>query len=128
MQMKDFDGVIASVKGLFWLAVIVGAIVIAGQAYDVADHDGWISHSRSTQVKYPHHGWEVGEYVTCAAVDRILNCEDNFLEPGTVREMDVVFWGQVGPKPTIYRCQRGENSITCHLSESPATTNPNASQ
>jgi hypothetical protein len=45
LQRKDFDGLIASVKGLFWLAVIVVAIVMAAQSYDGADHAGLVWHS-----------------------------------------------------------------------------------
>ena len=115
---------VEGLKNLVWLALVLGVLGIINAGYLQADQAGWIRHSANTEVKYPHHGWEIGEYVTCAGVDRILNCEDNILEPGIVREMDVVFWGQVGPKPTIYKCQREENSITCHLNDADLTPKP----
>jgi len=119
VQKIELDGLKALLKIVVWIAVIVGGILLAGSAYDAVDDAGYIPHSGNAQVKYPRHGWEVGEYVTCAATsgssEPILNCEDEFLEGGTVREMSVSFWGKVGAKPTVYKCQRSEESITCRL-------------
>jgi hypothetical protein len=125
----ELDGVRALLKGFMWIAIVAGGLAIAGSAWDAADQAGFISHSGNAQVKYPHHGWEIGEYVTCAATtssnaEPILNCEDEYLEAGTNREMGVTFWGRVEDKPKIFKCQRGSDSITCHLTDAPPIPSP----
>lgn len=127
-QVDQLDGLKALIKLMVYMALMVGIVYTAIAGYDAADEAGYVSHSRNAQVKYPRHGWEVGEYVTCAAAsggsEPILNCEDGFLEEGTTREMSVSFWGKAGDKPTVYKCQRGEDSITCRLPQTSASPTP----
>jgi hypothetical protein len=102
--------------------VVLVIIALIGGGYDAIDKFGWIPHSKKVQVKFPEHGWEVGEYVNCAAIsaDTVrteLDCGEGFLSSGTVRELDVKFWGVVGKDPVIFKCQRDQDAITCHLAD-----------
>jgi hypothetical protein len=103
------------------VAIVLVLVMIIG-GYDDIDKSGWIPHSRKVQVKFPNHGWEVGEYVSCAAISADgtrteLDCGEGFLSTGTVRELDVKFWGVVGKDPVIFKCQRAQDAITCHLAD-----------
>jgi hypothetical protein len=100
--------------------LVVGLIICCLVGYNWADGSGWIPHSGKTNVKFPMHAWEVGEYLTCAAVtipksEPDLDCSGDALDSSTVREMDVTLWGQMGEKPVIFKCQRTTESINCHL-------------
>jgi len=101
-------------------ALTVGLIICCIVAFNWADGSGWISHSGKINVKFPKHAWEVGEYITCAAVnlpktETDLDCSGDPLDSTTIREMDVTLWGQVGDHPVIFKCQRTSESISCHL-------------
>lgn len=104
-------------KMLVWIVAI--AVLVGG--YLGVDEGGWIPHSKTIQVDFPAHDWQVGEYVDCYAtkLDRdapvILACNGGAIA-ANYREMDVKFWGVVTPsKDGIpFKCQRETNSITCH--------------
>jgi hypothetical protein len=128
-----FDGLIALLKIVFWVTIIFGGIPGAFWVYGAIDQAGWIPHSAQLQVNFPRQSWEVGEYVDCYAtrVDEtspvILDCEGG--EPSSVyRDMDVTLWGKAAPgKNGIpFKCQRNEDSITCHVdnSQSGSTSAP----
>jgi hypothetical protein len=105
--------------GVIVLAIVV--FFIAG-GYGAIQKAGWIPHSVKAEVTYPQKGWEVGEYVECAAVSSdgtrtFLDCSGGIFSEGAIREMDVKFWGGAGKDVVLFKCQRGEDVITCHLAD-----------
>jgi hypothetical protein len=103
-------------RGFFF----VGLAVVLLLCYNALDGYGWIPHSGKTNVKFPKHAWEAGEYLTCAAVtlpktETDLDCSGDPFDSTTIREMDVTLWGHVGEHPLILKCQRTAESISCHL-------------
>jgi hypothetical protein len=98
----------------------IGLLILCWAGYNWADGYGWIAHSAKTNVIFPKHAWEVGEYLMCDAVtvpnsESNLDCSRDVLNPGTVREMDVTLYGQINDKPLTFKCQRTAESISCHL-------------
>jgi hypothetical protein len=126
-----FDGLIALLKIVFWVAIIFGGVPGAYWAYGAIDQAGWIPHSAQLQVNFPRQSWDVGEYVECYAtqVDAnspvILGCEGGELS-SVFRDMDVTLWGKVEPSKDgiAFKCQRQDQSITCHVDKSRASSTP----
>jgi hypothetical protein len=101
-------------------AFVIGLIICCLVGFERIDLSGWVPHSGKANVKFPKRAWEVGEYLTCAAVtlpktETDLDCSGDPFDSTTIREMDVTLWGQVGEHPVIFKCQRTAESISCHL-------------
>jgi hypothetical protein len=102
------------------LISVICLIVVGVYGYGAADRFGWIPHSAQASVMFPSEGWESGEYISCFAVLSTentvdLDCTRDIKTPGTIREMDVRFWGLVGNVSAPFTCQREQDSIICHL-------------
>jgi len=115
--------------GVGCLLIVIFVVVCAVAGYQAADDAVYIPHSGNAKVEYPAHVWEVGEYVTYAALNQgnpelLLDCSGPKVKEEPIREMSVTFWGKVETKPKLFKCQRNSDSITCHLDDTQSAANP----
>ena len=100
-------------------AIVVFVCLIIYCLYAGVDHAGLIPHLSKAMVTFPSSDWEIGEYLTCSAVqgDRIadvfLDCSGGASHAS--REMDATFWGRVPMQAKMFTCQRTSSRIICHL-------------
>jgi hypothetical protein len=100
-------------------AIVVFVCLIIYCLYAGVDHAGLIPHLSKAMVTFPSSDWEIGEYLTCSAVqgDRIadvfLDCSGGASHAS--REMDATFWGRVPRQAKMFTCQRASSRIICRL-------------
>lgn len=47
----------------------------------------------------------------------MVDCSEGVDDWGATREMDVRFWGAVDTKDTVFKCQKMDAEIVCHMNK-----------